>query len=157
MPFIALVLGIPLGILVERFAKHRVLQIAFGGIIVACVIGFHVTTPLGLAIAALFFGLGDMTLEVTHKAFLSDHYPPEKIGQLTGCVNIFYATGRTSALILMGFAIRWYNHGAPADLPLDYRVIWIVSGLAALLGIGILSAVRDRRFEERNSLRASVN
>ena len=98
MPFIALVLGIPLGILVERFAKHRVLQMAFAGIMLACVIGFYAKTPLELAIAALFFGLGDMTLEVTHKAFLSDHYPPEKIGQLTGCVNIFYATGRTCAL-----------------------------------------------------------
>ena len=153
MPFIALVLGIPLGILVERFAKHRVLQLACCGIIVACVIGYTADTPMELAVAALFFGLGDMTLEVTHKAFMSDHYPPEKIGQLTGCVNIFYATGRTCALILVGVAIQWYNRdavvGAVGDVALDYRVIWIVSGLSALVGIAILATVRDRRFDQR--------
>ncbi len=153
MPFIALVLGIPLGIWVERYAKQRVLQLAFSGIIVACMIGFVADTPMELALAALFFGLSDMTLEVTHKAFMSDHYPPEKIGQLTGCVNIFYATGRTCALILMGIAIQFYNRGAAADLPLDYRVIWIVSGISALVGIAILSTVRDHRFEQRAGVR----
>ena len=154
MPFIALVTGIPLGLLVERFAKQRVLQVGFTSILVGCVVGYFAGTPMGLALAALCFGLGDMTLEVTHKAFMSDHYPSEKIGQLTGCVNIFYATGRTCALVFVGLAIDWYSRltRSGADLAssgLDYRVIWIVSGISALIGIAILATVRDQRHERR--------
>jgi MFS family permease len=154
MPFISLVLGIPLGLLVERFAKQRVLQVGFVAILVGCFIGYFAGSPMGLAFAALCFGLGDMTLEVTHKAFMSDHYPPEKVGQFTGCVNIFYATGRTCALVFVGVAIDWYSRltqsgSEQAGSGLDYHVIWIVSGISALIGIAILMTVRDHRHEQR--------
>jgi MFS family permease len=153
MPVIALASGIPLGLLVERFAKHRVLQSAFSAVIVGCIVGYFSGTTTGLSVAAFCFGFGDMMLEVTHKAFMSEHYPKEQIGQLTGAVNIFYATGRTAALVFMGFCIKWVNPNVDCDtvgstITADYHIIWIVSGLSALMGILILSTVRDLRHEK---------
>ena len=89
---------------------------------------------------------------------MSDHYPVEKIGQLTGCVNIFYATGRTCALVFVGMAVDWYTRltggaGGPDGGGPDYHVIWIVSGGSALVGIAILATVRDYRFERKQSER----
>ena len=50
--------------------------------IAGCGIGYSVTGMNGLLLAAIVFGLGDMLLEVTHKAWMSDHYPADLIGQL---------------------------------------------------------------------------
>lgn len=149
-PFIAFLLAIPLGLSAERFAKHRVLQVAFAAVIVGCVIGYFSTGAIGLAAAALVFGFGDMLLEVTHKAFMSDHYPADMIGQLAGAVNIFYAVGRTAALVVVGFAVKRANPEVDFDNAgsaqfVDYHMIWVISAIAAIIGIAILSSVRDFR------------
>jgi len=154
MPFIALALGIPLGLLVERFAKHRVLQLGFAAVIVACGVGYFADTTTALSVAAIIFGFGDMMLEVTHKAFMSDHYPVHLIGQLTGAVNIFYATGRTTALVFVGTMVKWTNPGVDfteALVTVDYSVIWMISAVAAVVGILILATVRDFRHEARSA------
>ncbi len=149
MPFVSLLLEIPLGLAAEKFAKHRVLQIAFLVIILACCIGYSSNTPLGLTLAAFLFGFGDMLLSVTHKAFISEHYTHDIIGQLAGAVNIFYATGRTISLIFVGFCVKAIN--APNAQPIDYSVIWIISSFSALTGIIILFAVRDYRYESQKA------
>jgi MFS family permease len=152
MPFVALSLGIPLGLAVERFAKHRVLQVGFAAITVSCAVGYVAGSTAALAAAAVIFGFGDMMLEVTHKAFMSDHYPVHLIGQLTGAVNIFYATGRTAALLFVGSLVKWVNPGldfADASASVDYGAIWIVSAVSSLVGVAILSTVRDFRHEAK--------
>jgi len=157
MPFVALVLGIPLGLIVERFAKHRALQVGFLIVIAGCALGYISTSPLALAGVALVFGCGDMILEVTHKAFMSDRYPADKIGQLTGAVNIFYAVGRTAALLFIGALVKWLNpsvdwSSVETIATIDYSVIWIVASVAALAGIALLHTVRDYRHEARPTL-----
>ena len=156
MPFVALALGIPLGWYVERFAKHRALQVGFAIVIIACAVGYFAVSPLALAGVALVFGCGDMILEVTHKAFMSDRYPADKIGQLTGAVNIFYAIGRTAALVFVGALVKWLNpevdwSSASTALSVDYSVVWIVAAVAALVGILLLNTVRDYRYEARRA------
>ncbi|NNE33760.1 MAG: MFS transporter [Rhodothermales bacterium] len=154
MPFVALILGIPLGLMVERFAKHRALQAGFLIIIVGSLLGYSATSPMALAGVALIFGCGDMILEVTHKAFMSDRYPADKIGQLTGAVNIFYAIGRTAALILVGAVVKAFNpdvdwKSLDSVAQIDYSVIWIVAIVAAVAGILLLHSARDYRHEAR--------
>lgn len=154
MPFVALALGVPLGLFVERFAKHRALQVGFSIIVLGCGLGWVSTSPLALAGVALVFGCGDMILEVTHKAFMSDRYPADKIGQLTGAVNIFYAVGRTAALVFVGALVRWLNptidwSSIESIARVDYSVIWIVASVAAIAGIVLLHWVRDYRHEAR--------
>ena len=152
MPFIAIVAAIPAGIMVERFAKQRVLQVGFGAVIIGCIVGYTAGTPAVLAAAALVFGIGDIVLEVTHKAFMSDHYPVHMIGQLTGAVNIFYASGRTMALLFVGSLVTWMNPGVDFTNPssdLDYSVIWMVCGVSAAVAMIILATVSDRRHEHR--------
>ena len=154
MPFIALVLGVPLGLLGERFAKHRVLQIAFATVIAGCCVGYTAGAAAGLTVAALVFGIGDMLLEVTHKAYMSEFYPADLIGQLAGAVNIFYALGRTAALLVVGISVKLWNplldfDNLAPNTAVDYRVVWIISAIAAVLGIAILATVRDFRHEAR--------
>ena len=65
-------------------------------------------------------------------------------------------TGRTAALVFMGFCIKFANPNVDWDAVgsttyADYHIIWIVSGLSALAGILILSTVRDFRFEKANA------
>lgn len=156
MPFIALTAGIPLGLAAERFAKHRVLQVAFSTLIAGCAAGYFAQGKTDLAIAAVVFGLGDMLLEVTHKAFMSDYYPADLIGQLAGIVNCFYASGRTAALVAVGWCVKLTNpsvdwSNTPDGASVDYRVIWIVSALAALFGIAVLATTRDLRHEARSN------
>ncbi|MHC4996105.1 MAG: MFS transporter [Planctomycetota bacterium] len=156
-PFIAFCLAIPLGLSAERFAKHRVLQVAFAAIIVGCAVGYFADGVAGLAAAAFIFAFGDMLLEVTHKAFMSDHYPADIIGQLAGAVNIFYAVGRTIALIVVGYTVKWANSDIDFDDPnanpvfVDYHVIWLLSAGAAIIGIAILATVHDARHTEKQN------
>jgi Na+/melibiose symporter-like transporter len=147
-PFLALASSIPLGVFVERFAKPTVLQLGFAGIIVSCFVGYSATSPTGLAMAAVCFGVGDTTLEVTHKAFMTEQFDPDKVGQLSGCVNIFYAVGRTFALVLVGVAIDLTQSEDELATP-DYHVIWIISAVGATIGIAIMSTVTDHRHEQR--------
>ena len=154
MPFIALAAGVPLGLLAERFAKHRVLQVAFTLLIAGCAIGYSGSGMRSLAVAALVFGIGDMLLEVTHKAFMSEFYPADLIGQLSGAVNCFYAAGRTVALIVVGWCVKLANPSRdwstlPKDASVDYSIIWIISAVAAMIGILILATTRDYRHEAR--------
>lgn len=156
MPFIALASGIPLGLVAERYAKHRVLQTAFLLLIVGCSIGYFSNGMWSLAIAALVFGIGDMLLEVTHKAFMSEFYPADLIGQLSGAVNCFYAAGRTAALVVVGFCVKLVNPtlsaaDVPQDAAIDYRIIWIISAVSAVVGIAILFTTRDYRHELRTN------
>jgi MFS family permease len=157
MPFVALALGIPLGLGVERFAKHRALQVGFLVIIAGSALGWFAESTLSIAGVALVFGCGDMILEVTHKAFMSDRYPADKIGQLTGAVNIFYAVGRTTALVFVGVLVKRLNpavdwRSVDSIAQIDYSVIWIVAATAAIAGILLLNSVRDYRHEERSVL-----
>ncbi len=158
MPFIALVGGVPLGLMAERFAKNRVLQVAFLLLIAGCAIGYFSVDVRGLIVAALVFGIGDMLLEVSHKAYMSEYYPADLIGQLSGAVNCFYAAGRTAALLTVGWAVKsvnptldWAN--VPANASIDYRIIWIISSVAALIGIAILCTTRDYRHELKTQSR----
>ena len=149
MPFVALVLAIPLGLAAERFAKQRVMQVAFAVVIASCLVGYFTSTIVGLTVAAFLFGFGDMLIEVTQKPFMSEHYPKDIIGQLAGCINVFFALGRTFALVFVGWCVKWVN---PAGVEvMDYHVIWIISGVSALLGILLLQRVRDFRHEARRN------
>jgi Na+/melibiose symporter-like transporter len=154
MPFVALTTGVPLGLMAERFAKQRVLQVAFTILITGCATGYLLRGTSGLVAASLIFGVGDMLLEVTHKALMSEFYPADLIGQLSGMINCFYAAGRMAGLVVVGQCVKLANPSvdwlsASQDAPINYDVMWLVSALAAVLGIVALSGVRDLRHEAR--------
>lgn len=151
MPLIAITVSVPLGVVAERFAKQRVLQVAFGTLILACLAGYLINGVTGFILAALIFGVGDMLLEVSHKAFMSEYYPADLIGQLSGTVNCFYAAGRMAGLVVVGQCVKWTNPNVDweemtATTFVNYNVMWLVCSIAALLGIVILSTVRDMRY-----------
>ena len=85
---------------------------------------------------------------MTHKAFMTEQFDPDKVGQLSGCVNIFYAVGRTFALVLVGVATDLTQSEDELATP-DYHVIWIISAVGATIGIAIMSTVTDHRHGQR--------
>ncbi len=152
MPFISLLAGVPLGILAERFAKDRVLQYAFVILIISCAVGYFVYGVIGLIIASLIFGIADMLLEVTLKAFMSEHYPADRTGQLAGAVNCFFAAGRVVGLLVVGYCVKLTNPQIDwaritETAYVDYSVIWIISSIGAVLGMAALLTTKDIRYE----------
>ena len=142
MPFIALILALPIGIMVERFNRQHALILSFVAMIGAAVVGYFTTVPIVLLFTAICFGLGDMLITVSHKTLAADFYPQGMIGQLATTMNIFYATGRTAGLIFVGAMIKYVFNN-------DYSIMWPISCVAAVVGIIILLGVRDIRYEER--------
>ncbi|QDV17203.1 Major Facilitator Superfamily protein [Gimesia panareensis] len=152
MPFISLLAGVPLGLAAERFAKDRVLQFAFGILIISCGVGYFGHGVTGLIIASLIFGIADMLLEVTLKAFMSEHYPADRTGQLAGAVNCFFAAGRVAGLLAVGYCVKLMNpqldwSRISETAYVDYSVIWMISSFGAVLGMIALSTTKDLRFE----------
>ncbi|MGH8019949.1 MAG: hypothetical protein ACREIA_17060 [Opitutaceae bacterium] len=78
-----------------------------------------------------------VNIDIGFKSLVSDFYPPHQVGQLAGAINIFYASGRTLALISVGAIIGAFNN--------DYRVAWIVALIAAFANLWVLRGVRDPR------------
>ncbi|MFI4876758.1 MAG: MFS transporter [Blastopirellula sp. JB062] len=157
MPFVALTAGIPLGLVAERFPKHRVLQVAFGILIIGNIFGYVLGGILGMVIASLILGVGEMLLEVTHKAFMSEYYPANLIGQMAGTTNCFYAAGRVAGLVAVGQCVAWANPSVDWNAVndnsfVDYSAMWLISSAAAILAILVLFLTRDLRYEiERGS------
>ena len=142
MPFISLILAVPIGIMVERFNKQHALILAFVTMIGAAVVGSFTMTPMVLLITAICFGLGDMLMTISHKTLAADFYPQGMIGQLATTMNIFFATGRTCGLIFVGAMIKYVFNN-------DYSIMWPIACVTAAVGIIVLLGVRDIRHEER--------
>ncbi len=144
-PLVPLCLALLVGWGVERFSKQKAMLFALGLFLACCVFGAASKGVAGLALAALFFGLSDVLLNVTHKAFLTEYMPADIIGQLSGAINIFYATGRTLSLIAVGYLVYWFGN--------NYTVIWYFAGAVAILNVLVMRSVRDVRFETRQASR----
>ncbi|WP_197994414.1 MFS transporter [Gimesia maris] len=162
MPFISLLAGVPLGMVAERFAKDRVLQFAFVMLIVSCSVGYFGHGVMGLVFASLIFGIADMLLEVTLKAFMSEHYPADQTGQLAGAVNCFYAAGRVVGLLVVGYCVKLMNPQIDwaritETAYVDYSVIWMISSIGAVLGMIVLSTTKDLRFERELQERMTMD
>lgn len=145
MPFVGLLFGFPLGYVVERFPKNRVLQAGFAIMLVSALLGATGSSVVLLTATAVVFGVGDMILEVTHKPFMTEYYPRDQVGQLTGTLNIFYALGRAGALITVGASVRGLQalRGGQAS----YGVMWFIAMLSCGVGILLLRDVRDLRLQ----------
>jgi len=141
--FIPLIFAIPLGWIVERFPKQMVLIVSGALILCGCAAGYATSSLTGLRVAAIFLGFGGVMQGLTFKAFMTEYIPRDIIGQISGAINIFYAVGRTLALVL----VPWFVFNE------DYRVIWIFSGAVCVVYIAIMFTIRDLRYEERRRAR----
>lgn len=166
---ITLALAIPIGVVVERFAKPRVMltgmllmmagyllawfttdwsaaiwhQFAAGTLPRAGLVQVLALTVLGTLIG----GSGSMLVDVTGRGFLTEFLPVDLIGQLTGALNVFFALGRTSALVVVGYAIKWSGN--------DYKVIFPIAIAIGCVLLLLLRRMRDPRWEARHGLRRS--
>lgn len=144
---IALLSAFAIGWLIERFLpKPTALACAYSIMLVACVIGYFSTDQAGLSIVAIVFAFGAVAYQVTYKAFYTEFLPPDIIGQLSGVLNISYALGRMSALILGGAVIGLLDN--------DYSYIWPMSAIAAIVSIVLVLRIPDPRFEARKAQNA---
>ncbi|MCX7017091.1 MAG: MFS transporter, partial [Candidatus Sumerlaeota bacterium] len=141
-PILALVVGLS----VERFRKNYAMIAGFVVAITGYAMGFFSHSLLDLAIVGVVIAIGEVIQGVTHKAFMTEYMPRDLTGQLSGAINIFYATGRTLSVILMSQIVYWYSR--LRHLPegtYDYRIIWVCAAIVGLANIAILLTVRDER------------
>lgn len=84
--------------------------------------------------AFVVFRLFTAVVELTCKAFLTDLYPIDRVGQFAGVVNIFYATGRTLSDVVVGPIAAWCAH--------DYRAVWVAAIGAAPANVAVMLGVK---------------
>jgi len=137
LPLLALVFVWPAGLLTDRLARDRVLMGAFLLSAAGYAVGWMADSLAWLAVAFVISRLAWVNIEIGYKSLVSDFYPAHQVGQLAGAINIFYATGRTLALVSVGALIGAFGN--------DYRLAWPVAIVAALVSIWVLRGVRDPR------------
>ena len=147
MPFIALVLAMPVAFAMKRLNRQQAMILAFTVMLVCSAVGYVADTPSMLLLAALCFGLADVMAAMAHKTLCTDYFLQGMIGQQSTTMNIFYGVGRTVGLVLVGASINYVFDN-------DYSVIWPISAILAVIGIVALFGVRDARYEDRTRERA---
>lgn len=137
LPLLALVFVWPAGAITDRFPRDRVLMAAFALAAIGYAFGWMAQSLAGLAVSFVISRLAWVNIEIGYKSLVSDFYPDHQVGQLAGAINIFYASGRTFALVSLGGLIGAFGN--------DYRLAWPVAIAAAAANIWVLRGVRDPR------------
>jgi MFS family permease len=112
-------------------------MVAFGGCVAGYTVAWQAQTLLVLAAAAVMFQFSFSAVDITYKSLVTDFYPRQMVGQLAGAINIFYATGRTLALVSVGAIV-----GALDD---DYRISWLIAIAAGIACILVMLTISDPR------------
>jgi len=134
---VSLVFAIPLGTMVERFPKPRVLAFGYCVGIAGCILGLLASDANAFLWVAIVFGFGSVIVEVTLKPFFTEFLPEDLVGQLSGAYNICYAVGRTVGVLGAGFVASLFNN--------NYSVIWFLAIVFGFISIATSLTLKDPR------------
>lgn len=147
---LALFTAIPLAIAVERYLpKHWALGIGYTVMMSACVLGLLAQTLTAFLVITIIWGAGALLTNVTLKPFMTEFIPPDIIGQVTGALNVFFALGRTAALLGGGTLISILGN--------DYRHIWSIALFFGAITVGICLSLPDLRYQARKNRRPEAS
>lgn len=149
--------AIPIAFLAERMSKRLLLQLSFGLVIIACAFGIAARSgwlgeatwpasaqglPNEILFMFFFHALGGLALGNVTKAFITEFFDRDIVGQLQGAINVFFATGRTLGLVIVPYFIFVKD---------DYTPIFYVALVVSAVAILLLASVRDVRYAERRA------
>jgi len=158
LPIMSIALAIPLGFLVEKFPKQKANAFGFFLMLMAAIFAIARKNgqPNDIYFIAICFGFGSLIMEVTFKPFMTEYFPKDIIGQLSGAMNVFFATGRMAMTLGGGYLVYWMN-GPQASVTKsnDYSIIWWVAIATALTNILLILTVPDHRHDERKRAKAA--
>ncbi len=137
LPLTALVYVWIVGPICDRVRRERLLTLGFLVSVVGYAVAWSAPSILWLAAAFLLFRFAWVVIEISYKSLVTDFYPREMVGQLAGAINIFYASGRTLALVTVGAIVGYFNN--------DYRVAWVVAMIGGGVCLWVMRGVRDPR------------
>lgn len=135
LPVIGMISASVAGLIGARLPRPAMLIAGFGGALAAYFVAFSADTLLVLALALLVAQFSQSFVEVTFKAFVTEFLPRDLIGQLTGAMNVCWATGRTLGYVAVGQLVALSGD--------NYRVTWIAAMVAAVINLLLLSSLRD--------------
>lgn len=135
LPFLSLVYIWIVGAVADRMRRDWFLIFGFAFCFVGYAIGSQSNSLFQLAVAFVVFRFAWAVVEVGYKSLITEFYPRELIGQLAGAINIFFATGRTLALVTVGAIIGMFGD--------NYRVAWYIAMVAAIANIVMMLGIRD--------------
>lgn len=118
-----------------RWSRPILLLTGFAGSLGAYLGAFSADTLAVLAIALVVGQFSQSFIEVTFKAFVTEFLPRELIGQLTGAMNVCWATGRTLGYVVVGQLVAAFDN--------NYRLTWLAAIAAALVNLLLLASLRD--------------
>ena len=143
-PIITLIMALPAAWIIERyFSKRWTLVGAYCLVMSGALFGLFANSPEDLITVAILVGAGVVIDNVTLKPFSTEFLPREKIGQLTGALNIFLALGRTAALAGGGAIIGFFGD--------NYRYIFVISIVLGIISALIVTTIPDFRYQERKA------
>ena len=127
------------GIVADKVRRERMLMFGFAASVAGYALAWTSHTLFMLAAAFLIFRFAWTVLEITFKSLVTDFYPREMVGQLAGAINIFYAAGRTLAVVSVGALVGLFDN--------NYRIVWIVAGVTGVVCFLVARKVTDPRIE----------
>lgn len=142
------VMGMPLGWLVDRTSRRRVIGI---GVTFWCLM----TAACGLAqnfwhlfLARMGVGAGEACLSPAAISMIGDYFPPERRAFPISVYSMASAIGAGLALMVGGVVIDMVSRGPPVSLPLigivaPWQATFIIVGLAGLIVVLLLAFVSE--------------
>ncbi|PMS27504.1 MFS transporter [Paraburkholderia rhynchosiae] len=142
------VLGIPMGALVDKYQRKRILGgaiLAWSAVQIVCGLS---TTYLQLFLTRVGLGVGESALSPGAASMIRDAFPPHRRSLAFGIYNIGPLLGTGLALGLGGFLLKVASAGAFAGLPLvgslkPWHFVLLVPGLIGILFAVLLWLVRE--------------
>lgn len=142
------VLGLPIGRMVDRFSRTRIVAggIALWSLATAfCGIASHYWQ---LFIGRVSVGVGEATLSPASYSLIADSFPPHRLGIATSVFAFGAAAGSGIALLIGGTVVQWATaHGDVSLLGLmplaPWQQVFMLVGLPGLLVAAMFLMVRE--------------
>ncbi|QEH78183.1 MFS transporter [Sphingomonas sp. C8-2] len=142
------VMGLPLGWLADRWSRKGTIMLGVGMWSVAtAACGLAANFPQ-LLLARIGVGAGEAGLAPASYSIVHDRFPREQLGRAISLFQVGGVLGAGLALLITGYAYRYFTGGGGADLPLigglrPWQQTFLAIATPGLLFLILIAAIRE--------------
>ena len=140
--------GLPIGMLVDRFSRRKILLLGVGLWGVATALTGLATTFAQMFMARMALGLGEATVNPCSYTMIADRFSRDKLTVPMSVFSTAQIVGAGMSIVAGGTLLHWLMHQPPVILPLvgylsAWRLMFLYAALPALMGIVLVKWLRE--------------